>query len=85
MHASTFAIYHSSAVSLVSRYFGPARLARGQALYISLTFGLGGFIGATVSGELWERVGPAWTYSASAAAGLLGVLVFWPYRRSVPA
>ncbi|HEX4326949.1 MAG TPA: MFS transporter [Burkholderiales bacterium] len=85
LHASTFAIYHSSAVALVSRYFGPSRLARGQALYISLTFGLGGFIGATVSGELWERVGPAWTYTASAAAGLAGMLIFWRYRRSLPA
>jgi PPP family 3-phenylpropionic acid transporter len=84
MHASTFAIYHASAVSLVSRYFGPARQARGQALYISLTFGLGGFIGATVSGELWEGVGPAWTYTASAAAGLAGMLVFWPFRNGKP-
>jgi len=84
LHASTFAIYHSSAVALVSRYFGPARLARGQALYISLTFGLGGFVGATISGELWERLGPAWTYTASAAAGLAGMLIFWPYRRGVP-
>lgn len=85
LHASTFAIYHSSAVALVSRYFGPARLARGQALYISLTYGLGGFIGATVSGELWERLGSSWTYTASAAAGLLGALLFWPYRRGVKA
>ena len=81
LHAFTFAIYHASAVALVSRYFGPARLARGQALYISLTFGLGGFIGATVSGALWEVIGPAWTYSLSAAAGLVGMLAFWPYRR----
>jgi len=80
LHAFTFAIYHSSAVSLVARYFGPSRLARGQALYISITFGLGGFIGATVSGALWESIGAAWTYTMSAAAGFLGVLVFWPYR-----
>jgi PPP family 3-phenylpropionic acid transporter len=85
LHAFTFAIYHSSAVALTARYFGPARLARGQALYISLTFGLGGFIGATVSGSLWESIGPAWTYTMSAAAGLLGALIFWPYRKgSVP-
>lgn len=81
LHAFTFAIYHSSAVALTARYFGPARLARGQALYISLTFGLGGFIGATVSGSLWESIGPAWTYTMSAAAGLLGALIFWPYRK----
>lgn len=81
LHALTFAIYHSSAVSLVARYFGPARLARGQALYVSITYGLGGFIGATVSGTLWESIGPAWTYTMSAAAGFLGMAIFWPYRQ----
>ena len=81
LHAATFAIYHASAVALVGRYFGPARQARGQALYISLTFGVGGFIGATVSGSLWQSLGPAWTYTLSAAAGFAGMLVFWPYRR----
>ena len=85
LHALTFAIYHASAVSLVSRYFGPGRQTRGQALYISITYGLGGFIGATVSGGLWESIGPSWTYTMSAVAGLLGVLVFWPYRNSRPA
>jgi PPP family 3-phenylpropionic acid transporter len=75
MHASTFAIYHASAVSLVGRYFGPDNQARGQALYISLSFGLGGFAGGIVSGLLWEQVGPAWTYTVSAAAGALGVIL----------
>jgi PPP family 3-phenylpropionic acid transporter len=80
LHAATFAVYHASAVALVGRYFGPARQARGQALYISLTFGLGGFAGATASGMLWESVGPAWTYTVSALAGFAGMLVFWPFR-----
>jgi PPP family 3-phenylpropionic acid transporter len=85
LHAATFAIYHASAVALVGRYFGPARQARGQALYISLTFGVGGFVGATVSGSLWQSIGPAWTYTLSAAAGFAGMLVFWPYRRKTAA
>jgi PPP family 3-phenylpropionic acid transporter len=83
LHAATFAVYHASAVALVGRYFGPARLARGQALYISLTFGLGGFAGAAASGALWETIGPAWTYTMSAAAGFAGMLVFWPFRHGL--
>ena len=75
MHASTFAVYHASAVSLVGRYFGEANQARGQALYISLSFGAGGFAGGIVSGALWDSVGPAWTYTLSAAAGLMGVVL----------
>ncbi len=75
MHASTFAVYHASAVGLVGRYFGPQNQARGQALYISLSFGVGGFAGGIASGFLWDRIGPAWTFSLSAAAGALGAAV----------
>lgn len=75
MHASTFAVYHASAVGLVGRYFGPRNQARGQAIYISLSFGVGGFAGGIASGFLWDKIGPAWTFSLSAAAGALGAAV----------
>ena len=78
MHAFTFAIYHASAVALAGQLFGAGNQARGQAVYISLTFGLGGFAGAMISGGLWEIIGPSWTYMLSAAAGALGALLLWP-------
>ena len=75
MHASTFALYHASAVGLVGRYFGADNQARGQAIYISTSYGLGGFCGSIASGLLWDKVGPHWTYTLSALAGALGALV----------
>ena len=81
MHAFTFAIYHASAVALAGHLFGAGNQARGQAVYISLTFGLGGFAGAMISGGLWEIIGPSWTYMLSAAAGALGALLLWPGQR----
>ena len=75
MHASTFALYHASAVGLVGRYFGADNQARGQAIYISTSYGLGGFCGSIASGLLWDKVGPHWTYTLSALAGVLGALV----------
>lgn len=77
MHAATFAVYHASAVSLVARHFGAANQARGQAIYISISFGLGGFAGGVSAGLLWEGVGPEWTYTASALAGALGAALLW--------
>lgn len=85
LHASTFAVYHASAVALVGRYFGPANQGRGQALFISLSFGLGGFLGGIVSGLLWDRVGPSWTFSVSAVAGLLGMMLLSRHRQPRPA
>ena len=74
LHAATFGASHLASVALVNRWFTGARQVRGQALYLSLAFGLGGFIGAALSGAAWETIGPAWTFtgaSAAAAAGLL--------------
>jgi PPP family 3-phenylpropionic acid transporter len=86
MHASTFAIYHASAVALVGRHFGVDAQARGQAIYISLSFGLGGFIGGVGSGLLWESLGATTTYCLSAAAGLIGyVLLGRPGQRGTAA
>ena len=62
-------------MGLVGRYFGPRNQARGQALYISLSFGVGGFIGGIASGYLWDKVGPGWTFTLSAMAGALGAAV----------
>lgn len=75
MHASTFAIYHASAVALVARHFGAGRQARGQAIYISVSFGLGGFVGGLSSGYAWESFGATPTYVMSAIAGALGYLL----------
>ena len=83
LHAFTFAIYHASAVGLTRRHFGAANQARGQAIYISVSFGLGGFAGAMVSGMLWDVIGPSWTYTLSAVAGLFGALLLWPGQRRV--
>ncbi len=85
LHAFTFAIYHASAVGLARQHFGAANQARGQAIYISMSFGLGGFAGAMMSGLLWDWIGPSWTYTLSAAAGLLGALLLWPGQRRAAA
>ncbi len=85
LHAFTFAIYHASAVGLARRHFGAANQARGQAIYISVSFGLGGFAGAMVSGVLWDAIGPSWTYTISAAAGALGALLLLPGQRRAAA
>jgi PPP family 3-phenylpropionic acid transporter len=77
LHAASFALYHGVAIQFVYRYF-PGRLqGRGQALYSSLTFGLGGAIGNLLSGYTWDSLGATWTYTISSgmcAAALLIVI-----------
>lgn len=78
LHAATYGAHHATAMLLVHHYFRGRNQAKGQALYTCLTFGLGGTLGGLFSGYAWERLGPGLTFTASAAAVLLGlVLVNW--------
>ena len=84
MHAFTFAVYHASAVGLVARHFGPRHQARGQALFISVSYGAGGFTGGIACGLMWDAFGAQWTFTASAIAGALGAGVLALSRRGAP-
>ena len=75
LHAASYGVYHAAAISLVHLYF-PGRLqGRGQALYSSLSFGLGGAIGSLGSGYLWDGISPASVYLFAAVLAGLGTVV----------
>jgi PPP family 3-phenylpropionic acid transporter len=57
LHAFTFGAYHASALALVHRHFTGRNQARGQALYNSLAFGVGGTLGSLYSGAAWDVLG----------------------------
>ena len=78
LHAATFGLYHAAAVSFINRWFPGALRARGQALYMSFTFGAGGMLGSFGSGLTWEMFGAAPTYAAASLCCLAGtLLVLW--------
>jgi PPP family 3-phenylpropionic acid transporter len=75
LHGATFGGCHMASLALVTRWFTGPRQVRGQALYLSISFGLGGFIGAAASGAAWDAIGPAWTFAGAAGAAAAGLLV----------
>lgn len=78
LHAATYGAHHATAMMLVHHFFRGRHQAKGQALYTSLTFGLGGAFGGVFSGYVWELLGASLTFTLSAAAVLLGLgLVVW--------
>jgi len=80
MHAATFGSFHAAALSCVHRLFAGPTMARGQAVYSSLSFGLGGTLGGLGSGYAWDVLGPALTFTTAAACGAAG----WLLLRAVP-
>jgi PPP family 3-phenylpropionic acid transporter len=84
LHGATFGSYHIAALAIVHRWFEGSRQVRGQALYTSLSYGAGGFLGSVASGALWDAVGPAWTFTAGAAAAAVGWVLLWRQGRLMP-
>lgn len=76
LHALTFGAYHASAMALVHRHFTGRNQARGQALYNSLAFGVGGTFGSLYAGGAWDSLGSAGTFTLASGFALLAALVF---------
>jgi PPP family 3-phenylpropionic acid transporter len=71
LHAATFGSFHASAIQMVYRFFTGRHQHRGQAIYGSASFGLGGAVGSFYSGHTWATLGP--TISFDIAALLAGL------------
>ena len=76
LHAATFGSYHAAAVALTHRYFKGRHQSKGQGLYTSVSYGIGGTFGAVISGFAWDAIGPSWTFTLSAAYAMLGCILF---------
>ena len=63
------------------RLFRGSLAVRGQALYASLSYGLGGVAGMLLSGWSWSTFGPEITFAISSAFGAAGaLLVAWKFK-----
>jgi PPP family 3-phenylpropionic acid transporter len=75
LHAASFGSFHASALGLVNNYFSGRNQSRGQAIYMSLTFGLGGTLGGIYAGYAWEILGAGPTFTGAALSAAAGFLI----------
>ncbi len=75
LHAASFGGAHVAAIHLVDHYFGRTHPGKGQALYSSLSFGLGGMLGSLFAGYSWDGLGAAWVFTGAAVACVLAWLL----------
>ena len=73
LHAATFAAHHSSMIMSLQRWFSGPLQARGQALYISVSYGLGGTLGGIGFSYIWDHFGPEAMYVVAAVVALGGL------------
>ena len=73
LHAATFGVHHSASVATLQRWFAGSLQARGQALFISISYGLGGTVGGLLLSACWDTLGARWVYIVAAIMSLLGL------------
>ncbi len=77
LHAFSFGAFHAAAIEWVHRYFGAAHAGKGQALYNSISFGLGSALGATLAGWTWDHAGPVTVYALACFTSALATVLWW--------
>ena len=70
LHAATFGAHHSASVATLQRWFSGRLQARGQALYTSISYGLGGSFGGLTFSFIWERYGATYVFATAALFAL---------------
>jgi len=75
LHAATFGSSHVAAIHFVHQYFGIRHQGKGQALYSSMSFGLGGMLGSLYSGYFWDILGATFVYSMAAGVCCIAFLI----------
>ena len=80
LHAFTFAAHHCASITAMQRWFGGPLQARGQALFMSIAYGIGGTCGGLFMSWCWERLGPGSVYGAAMVLSALAAgaaALFW--------
>jgi len=75
LHAATFGSFHAASVEVVSQFFNGRHQAKGQAIYNSLAYGVGGTIGGLAGGYALQYLGGQNTFLLAAVFPLLGFVV----------
>ncbi|HWV13901.1 MAG TPA: MFS transporter [Cellvibrio sp.] len=77
LHAFSFGVAHAVAIEIVRTQFSGSCQGQGQALYSSLSYGLGGAAGALVSGILWDSYFHETFLLAAAAVFCAFVIIYF--------
>jgi PPP family 3-phenylpropionic acid transporter len=75
LHAFTFGSFHAASIEVISHFFNGKHQARGQAIYNSVAYGVGGAVGGLAGGYALQYWGGQMTFMWAAAFPLLGFIV----------
>ena len=77
LHSMGFAVLHFAIVLTAQRQFPPEAAARGQALFSSVGYGVGGMLGSLLGGIVWSTISPEAAYLYAAVVVVLALFCAW--------
>ncbi|MGZ8262051.1 MAG: MFS transporter [Methylotenera sp.] len=75
LHAATFGSFHAASVEVITQFFKGRHQAKGQAIYNSVAYGIGGTIGGLAGGYALQYLGGQQTFMLAAIFPLIGLAV----------
>ena len=84
LHAATFGSFHVASIQIIEFFFNKDHHARGQSIYNSLTYGVGGAVGGMGGGLMISAYGANLTFMLSALLPLLGFVVIYFGLKNYP-
>ena len=75
LHAFTFGSFHAASVEVITQFFNGRHQAKGQAIYNSVAYGVGGTIGGLAGGYALQFLGGENTFLLAALFPLAGFIV----------
>jgi PPP family 3-phenylpropionic acid transporter len=78
LHAASFGSFHAASIEIIRRLFNKGNQGQGQALYSSISYGLGGAFGALIAGYCWAY-SPVFSFLVAAGLCFLAILIvgYW--------
>lgn len=75
LHAATFGLFHAVGMQFIYKFFTGRHQHRGQAIYGTVCFGIGGAVGSFYSGYSWTTLGPSGTFAIAALSAAIAFLI----------
>lgn len=82
LHALTFAAHHTATISWLRENLPGNLVVRGQAMYATIAYGLGGSAGTFLGRFAWELGGPASAFVMASFSGLIALVLGWRFTSS---
>lgn len=78
IHAFSFGLTHVASVYFLTHFFPASFQSRAQALYISISFGIGSALGSYIAGRMWlQGVGSQESFVFSAIVAFVGGVIMF--------